>query len=73
MAKQEYEVAFSQANTPKKKKKRHKNMPERTGILSEKRILDCQQTQNHYIETFWRAGLTLLLLFPVPGTSVLYR
>lgn len=48
-------------------------MPEHTGILSEKRILDCQQTQNHHIETFWSAGLILLLLFPVPGTSVLYR
>lgn len=44
MAKQGYKVDFSQANTPKKRK-RHKNMPEHTGILSEKRILDCQQTK----------------------------
>lgn len=71
MAKQGYKVDFSQANTPKKRK-RHKNMPEHTGILSEKRILDCQQTKKHYIETFWRAGLIFLLLFTVPGTSVLY-
>lgn len=71
MAKQGYKVDFSQANTPKKRK-RHKNMPEHTGILSEKRILDCQQTKKHYIETFWRAGLIFLLLFAVSGTSVLY-
>lgn len=71
MAKQEYEVAFSQANTPKKKKDT-RICQKRAGYY-QKRILDCQQTQNHYIETFWRAGLTLLLLFPVPGTSVLYR